>query len=80
MPRPTKGQVTVKMASGKVVETPLANNSPSQNSSQPDDHFQSGCYSWVQTIVLFKKAEAKPLLGKKGLGITKQAKRATTSN
>ena len=29
------------MASGLVVETSVANNSPCQDSSHPDDHFQS---------------------------------------
>ena len=31
----------VKMASTQVAETSVANNSPSQDSSNPDDHFQS---------------------------------------
>ena len=33
--------LTVKMASAWVVETSVANNSPSQDSNHPDDHFQS---------------------------------------
>ena len=32
--------LTLKMASAQVVETSVANNSPSQDSSHPDDHFQ----------------------------------------
>ena len=32
--------MTLKMASAKVVETSVANNSPSQDSSHPDNHFQ----------------------------------------
>ena len=32
---------TLKMASTRVVETSVANNSPSQDSSHIDDHFQS---------------------------------------
>ena len=34
-------QLSLKMASVQVVETSVANNSPSGNSSHPDDHFQS---------------------------------------
>ena len=40
------------MASGLVVETSVANNSPSQDSSHPDDHFQSKslvCFFWGAT-------------------------------
>ena len=33
--------LTRKMASAQVVETSVANNSPSQDFSHPDDHFQS---------------------------------------
>ena len=33
-------QDTLKMASAQDVERSVANNSPSQDSSQPDDHFQ----------------------------------------
>ena len=33
--------LTLKMASAPVVETSVANDSPSQDSSHPDDHFQS---------------------------------------
>ena len=33
--------LTLKMASTQVVETSVTNNSPSQDSSHPDDHFQS---------------------------------------
>ena len=36
-----RSHLTLKMASAQVVETSVANNSPSQNSSHPDDHFQS---------------------------------------
>ena len=32
--------LTLKMASAQVVETPVTNNSPSQNSNHPDDLFQ----------------------------------------
>ena len=31
----------LKMTSAQVVETSVANNNPSQDSSHPDDHFQS---------------------------------------
>ena len=34
-------QLNLKMACAQVVETSVANNSPSQDSSHPDDHFQS---------------------------------------
>ena len=33
--------LTLKMASAQVVETSVTNNSPSQDSSHPDDLFQS---------------------------------------
>ena len=33
--------LTLKMASARVAQTSVANNSPSQDSSHPDDHFQS---------------------------------------
>ena len=33
--------LTLKMASAQVVETSVANNSPSQDSNHPDDLFQS---------------------------------------
>ena len=36
--------------SAEVVEMSVANNSPSQASNHPDDHFQSR--PWVQTIFL----------------------------
>ena len=35
------GDLTLKVASAQVVETSVANNSPSQNSNHPDDLFQS---------------------------------------
>ena len=35
------GHLTLKMTFALVVETSVANNSPSQDSSHPDDHFQS---------------------------------------
>ena len=34
------GMIFLKMASAQVVETSVANNSPSQDSNHPDDHFQ----------------------------------------
>ena len=37
--QPNFHYLTLKMASGLVVETSVANNSPSQDSSHPDDHF-----------------------------------------
>ena len=33
--------LTLKLASAQVVETPVTNNSPSQDSNNPDDLFQS---------------------------------------
>ena len=36
-----KVKKTLKMASAQVVETSVANNSPSQDSNHPDDLFQS---------------------------------------
>ena len=46
--------LTLKMTFALVVETSVANNSPSQDSSHPDDHFSiQVCYFWVQTIILF---------------------------
>ena len=42
-----------KPSSAQVVETSVANKSPSQDPSLADDHFHV-CYSWVQTIFLFK--------------------------
>ena len=33
--------LTLKMASAQVVETSVANNSPSEDSSHPDDHLRS---------------------------------------
>ena len=37
-----QSHLTLKMASTQVVKTSVANKSPSQESSHPDDHFQSG--------------------------------------
>ena len=34
-------QLTLKMASAQVVETSVANNSPSQDFNHPDNHFKS---------------------------------------
>ena len=34
--------MTLKMAFARVVETSVANNSPSQDSNHPDDHFNQG--------------------------------------
>ena len=47
--------VTLKMASAQVVKRQLPITVNSQDSSHPDDHFQSGYiyYSWVQTIFLY---------------------------
>ena len=33
--------LTLKVASAQVIETSVTNNSPSQDSNRPDDHFQS---------------------------------------
>ena len=35
--------LTLEMASAQVVKTSVGNNSPSQDSSHPDDHLQSRC-------------------------------------
>ena len=45
--------MTLKMASAQVVETSVANNSPSQDYNHPEDLFNQGLYSWVETIFLF---------------------------
>ena len=37
---PQTQDLTLKIASAQVVETSLANNSPSQDSNHPDDRFQ----------------------------------------
>ena len=37
----SESKMTLKMASAQVVETFVANNSPSQDSNHPDDLFQS---------------------------------------
>ena len=39
--KPKINHLTLNMASAQVVETSVANNSPTQDSSHPDDHFQS---------------------------------------
>ena len=39
--RRTVVDLTLKMASAKVVETSVIHNSPSQDSNHPDYHFQS---------------------------------------
>jgi len=40
------------MTSAQVVETSVANNSPSQDSSQADDHFQSIIYTFLLISVV----------------------------
>ena len=40
-PLRTNKELTLKMASAQVVEMSVTNNSPSQDSSHPDDLFQS---------------------------------------
>ena len=40
-PSSESSDLTLKMASAQVVETSVANNSPSQDSNHPDDLFQS---------------------------------------
>ena len=39
--KPKINHLTLNMASAQVVETSVANNSPSQDSSHREDHFQS---------------------------------------
>ena len=46
--RTVVSDLTLKMASAQVVEMSVTNNSPSQDSSHPDDLFQSR-YSGVQS-------------------------------
>ena len=46
------GHLTLKMASALVVETSVANNSPSQDSNHLDDHFQSRYQRYVATLIL----------------------------
>ena len=51
--------LTLKVASARVVQTSVANNSPSQDSSHPDDHFQSryNMYCKVPSILHFRQCE-----------------------
>ena len=53
------------MASAQVVETSVANNSPSQDSNHPDDHFQSKYYYfnhyYVELSTRFFPGEKYPI-------------------
>ena len=54
--------MTPKVASAQVVETSLTNNSLSQDSSHPDDHFQSRYVSpGLNTLILLLLLYSKPL-------------------
>ena len=54
--------MTLKIASAQVVETSLTNNSLSQDSSNPDDHFQSRYVSpGLNTLILLLLLYSKPL-------------------
>ena len=41
--------IYLKMATAQVVEMSVVNSSPSQDSSQPDDHFQS---RWLDNVIM----------------------------
>ena len=54
------------MASAQVVETSIANNSPSQDSIRPDDRFQSRYKGNVETRIDVHKCSHDKLKGGKG--------------
>ena len=60
--------LTLKMASAQVVKTSVGNNSPSQDSSHPDDHLQSIAFNhrpqrvWQQRVYCHAIREAETTL------------------